>query len=306
MRLVTYLDMEEEKVGAILGDSPPSYSVVDLAAESGGELPSTMLELIAAGPEALTIARQVLGSNPKSKSTNEVVLLAPIPRPPRNVMCVGWNYAEHFEEGKGRRDAGDSGDQQEMPEYPTFFTKLPTAVVGPSASVQLDPRVSTKLDWEVELAVVVGRQGRDIPEERAMDYVFGYTIANDVSVRDVQRRHGGQWFRGKSMDTHCPLGPWIVTADDVPDPHNLRIRSRINGELKQDSSTKYMVFRIPRLIKELSLGTTLVPGDVVLTGTPEGVGFARTPPEYLEPGDMMDMEVEGIGHLVNPVVEYKG
>ncbi len=260
-----------------------------------------MLELISGGEAALHRAREVVAAATRSTPLGSVRLLAPIPQPPRNVMCVGWNYLEHFEEGQGRR-----GQVDEMPEYPTFFTKLPTTVIGPQQEVQLDPRISTKLDYEVELALVIGRSGRDIPPERAMEYIFGYTIVNDVSVRDVQRRHGQQWFRGKSMDTHCPMGPWIVTADEVPDPHALRLSCAVNGETKQDSSTQYMVFQIPRLIQELSLGTTLVPGDVVLTGTPPGVGFARTPPEYLQAGDVMELSIESIGTLTNPVVTYTG
>ncbi|MDQ3855386.1 MAG: fumarylacetoacetate hydrolase family protein, partial [Chloroflexota bacterium] len=258
-------------------------------------------ELMAGGDDALARVSRALEAPAASRALSEVRLLAPIPRPRRNVMCVGWNYAEHFEEGQGRRGPGGS---DEMPEYPAFFTKLPTCVVGPDEGVQLDPRISTKLDWEVELAVVIGRQGRDIPQERALEHVFGYTIANDVSVRDVQRRHGGQWFCGKSMDTHCPLGPWIATKDEIPDPQQLRLTCKVNGELKQDSNTSYMVFQIPRLIEELSLGTTLLPGDVILTGTPSGVGFARNPPEYLRVGDVMELSIERIGVLHNPVLEY--
>jgi 2-keto-4-pentenoate hydratase/2-oxohepta-3-ene-1,7-dioic acid hydratase in catechol pathway len=161
------------------------------------------------------------------------------------------------------------------------------------------------MDFEAELAVVIGMRGRDIAETRALDHVFGYTVGNDVSVRDHQRtRHGGQWFKGKNFDTHCPLGPWIVTADEIPDPQVLAISSRINGETKQSSNTKYMVFTVARVIAELSAGMTLEEGDVILTGTPSGVGFARTPPEFLRPGDVMEMEIEGIGVLRNKVVPY--
>ncbi len=302
MRLVTYQDGGEQKLGAVADGQ-----VIDLVAASSGELPPTMLEFIGMGETALSQARALMESpdatSPHAKPLEQIKLLAPIPRPPRNVMCVGWNYAEHFEEGQGRRGPGGS---DEMPEYPAFFTKLPSCVVGPGEPVQFDSRISTKLDWEVELAVIIGASGRDIAPQDALAHVFGYTVANDVSVRDVQRRHGGQWFRGKSMDTHCPLGPWIVTADEIPEPHSLRITTRVNGETKQDSNTSYQVFKIPRLIQELSRGTTLQPGDIVLTGTPSGVGFARTPPEYLKPGDVMELEVEGIGVLSNPVVEYTG
>jgi len=298
MRLVTYLENELPKLGAVNDDR-----VVDLARASSGRLPSTMIEFIEMGAQALDFARElVYGSdNPASVPLESVKLLAPIPVPRRNVMCVGWNYAEHFEEGLNKRGPSDA---EQMPEYPTFFTKLTTTVVGPGEGVQFNRKISEQVDWEVELAVIIGRRGRNITQEEAMNYVFGYTIANDVSTRDLQRRHGGQWFRGKSLDTHCPMGPWIVTADEIEDPHNLRLSLKVNGVVKQDSSTKYMVFRIPRLIQELSLGSTLLPGDIILTGTPPGVGFARTPAEFLRPGDVMDLEIEKIGRLSNPVVEF--
>ena len=173
-------------------------------------------------------------------------------------------------------------------------------VVGPDAAVLFPTPHSEQLDWEAELAVVIGKGGRDITEAAAMSHVFGYTCANDVSVRDVQRRHGGQWFKGKNFDTHLPMGPWVVTADDL-DPNDLAIRSRVNGVTKQDSRTKFMVFKIPRLVAEISAGCTLWPGDMIITGTPAGVGFARTPPEFLRPGDVVEVEIEGIGVLRNTI-----
>jgi len=229
-------------------------------------------------------------------------LLAPIPRPRRNLFCVGWNYAEHFAEGKSFRAPSAA---QEVPEHPALFTKNPAAVTGPDSGVFHPGTRSREMDWEVELAVVIGKSGRDIAETAALGHVFGYTIANDVSVRDYQRtRHGGQWFKGKNFDTHCPLGPWIVTADEIPDPQVLDISSRINGETKQASNTRFMVFSVARIIAELSNGMALETGDIILTGTPSGVGFARTPPEFLKPGDVMEMEIGGIGVLRNRVVEY--
>lgn len=290
MKLATYLDGGEQKLGVVVDDR-----VV--------ELPGSMLELIEAGEAGLQRAREAAENASEGRPLSEVKLLAPIPTPRRNIVCVGLNYMEHFEEGRGRRGPVE---MDKLPEYPTFFTKLPTAVTGPDADVLLFSHISDKLDWEIELAVILGRQGRDIPEEQAWDYVFGYTVANDVSVRDVQRRHGNQWFRGKTMDTHCPMGPWIVTKDELTDPEDLRISLKVNGETKQDLNTSYLIFRIPRLIHELSLGTTLLPGDIILTGTPSGVGFARNPPEFLKDGDEMELEIERIGTLRNRVVEYTG
>jgi 2-keto-4-pentenoate hydratase/2-oxohepta-3-ene-1,7-dioic acid hydratase in catechol pathway len=229
---------------------------------------------------------------------HSVRLLAPIV-PKRNVFCVGWNYAEHFAEGKAFRPAGAA---QEIPEHPALFTKNPSAIIGPEAAIRHPAPISDQLDYEVELAVVIGRDGRDIAERDALDHVFGYTIGNDVSVRDVQRTwHGGQWFKGKNFDTHLPLGPWIVTKDEIPDPQVLRLTTRVNGATKQDSNTKHMVFPVARIIAELSAGLTLHAGDVVLTGTPEGVGMGRTPPEWLKPGDVIELEIERIGVLRNHI-----
>jgi 2-keto-4-pentenoate hydratase/2-oxohepta-3-ene-1,7-dioic acid hydratase in catechol pathway len=233
---------------------------------------------------------------------SQVSLLAPILRPARNVFCVGWNYSEHFQEGATFRSDQGAPGQQQIPEYPALFSKNPATVTGPDSNVLFPAPHSAQLDWEVELAVIVGRAGRDISEERAMEHVFGYTCANDVSVRDVQRRHGGQWFKGKNFDTHLPLGPWIVTADEL-DPSSLRVQTRVNGVTKQDSNTRFMVFKIPRLISEFSAGCRLEPGDIMITGTPEGVGFARKPPEFLKVGDVVEVEIEGIGVLRNRVFQ---
>jgi len=226
-----------------------------------------------------------------------VRLLAPIV-PKRNVFCVGWNYAEHFAEDKIR----PANAAQEIPEHPALFTKNPFAIIGPDAAIRYPAPISEQLDYEVELAVVIGTQGRDIAERDALDHVFGYTIANDVSVRNVQRTwHGGQWFKGKNFDTHLPLGPWIVTKDEIPDPQMLRLTTRVNGVTKQDSNTKHMVFQVARIIAELSAGLTLYPGDVIITGTPAGVGMHRTPPEWLKPGDVVELEIERIGVLRNVI-----
>ena len=225
----------------------------------------------------------------------DVRLHAPIPRPARNVFCVGWNYLEHFDEGAQKLQ-----DNRELPKHPVFFSKATTTVNGPFDAIPFDSSISTSLDWEVELGVVIGKGGKNIPESEAMSHIFGYTAINDVTWRDLQRRHGGQWHKGKSLDGTCPMGPCLVTADEI-DPTNLRVTCRVNGVTKQDSSTRHLYFKIPRLIAELSLGMTLEPGDILSTGTPEGVGFARTPPEFMKPGDLLETEIEGIGVMRNPI-----
>jgi 2-keto-4-pentenoate hydratase/2-oxohepta-3-ene-1,7-dioic acid hydratase in catechol pathway len=227
-----------------------------------------------------------------------VRLLAPIV-PKRNVFCVGWNYSEHFAEGKEFRGPTAS---QEIPEHPALFSKNPFAIIGDGAAIRHPAPLSNELDYEVELAVVIGAEGRDIKETDALGHVFGYTVGNDVSVRDVQRSwHGGQWFKGKNFDTHMPLGPWIVTKDEIPDPQALRITSRLNGVTKQDSNTRNMVFSVARIIAEISAGLTLYPGDVIITGTPEGVGMGRKPPEWMKRGDVIEVEIERIGTLRNQI-----
>ena len=297
MRLVTFAADGHSRVGLVDADMTVT-ALDDVVAGAPGDMLGVIERWDRIAPSMAEPALRSAGGIPLDR----VRLLAPIPRPRRNIFCVGWNYAEHFAEGKAFRS---SGAPQEVPEHPALFTKNPAAVTGPDAPVWHPGSRSTELDWEVELAVVIGKGGRDIEETAALDHVFGYTVGNDVSVRDYQRtRHGGQWFKGKNFDTHCPLGPWIVTADEIPDPQVLDISSRINGETKQASNTRYMVFGVARIIAELSSGMALETGDIILTGTPSGVGFARTPPEFLKPGDVMEMEVGGIGVLRNRVVEY--
>jgi 2-keto-4-pentenoate hydratase/2-oxohepta-3-ene-1,7-dioic acid hydratase in catechol pathway len=298
VRLCTFEQRGVAAAGVVATDDTV-VSTVDLLGGATDE--DEVLDLLLSGEELLTelraAARKARGGIPLANAKFH----APIPRPPRNVFCIGWNYSEHFEEGKQAR--GQSGQPiapQEIPQFPAIFTKNPATVVGPDAAVLFPAPHSEQLDWEAELAVVIGKGGRDIAEAAAMSHVFGYTCANDVSVRDVQRRHGGQWFKGKNFDTHLPMGPWIVTADAL-DPGDLAIRSRVNGVTKQDSRTKYMVFKIPRLIAEISAGCELWPGDMIITGTPAGVGFARTPPEFLKPGDVVEIEIEGIGRLQNSI-----
>jgi 2-keto-4-pentenoate hydratase/2-oxohepta-3-ene-1,7-dioic acid hydratase in catechol pathway len=223
----------------------------------------------------------------------DVTLLAPIPRPRKNIMCIGVNYSEHARETAAHREHGGK-----PPTAPVIFTKAPTTVNSPYGTIEIDPNVSTAIDWEVELGVIIGKRGKNIAAEQAMNYVFGYTVINDVTARDLQTRHK-QFFKGKSLDGSCPMGPWIVTADDIVDPQNLALRLRVNGVTKQEGNTGQMIFAIPELIATLSLGMTLEPGDIIATGTPSGVGFSRPTPEFLHPGDIMESEIEGIGTLRN-------
>jgi 2-keto-4-pentenoate hydratase/2-oxohepta-3-ene-1,7-dioic acid hydratase in catechol pathway len=292
MRLVTFrADDGAARLGAVAGDR-----VIDLGAASGGALPSEMVAFIEAGPGALARAREIVEGGATSLPLSSTRLLAPIPRPRRNVFCLGLNYKAHAEEG-----AQHFGQQMKLPEYPIFFSKPPSTVVGPEADVEVDPKVTQQVDWEVELAVIIGQGGRDIAKGAALGHIFGYTVANDVSARDLQFRHGGQWLKGKGLDTFCPLGPWIVTADEVEHPDNLEIMIRVNGVEKQHSNTSLLIFDIPTTIASLSEGLTLEAGDVILTGTPEGVGFARKPPEFLGNGDVMECEIGHLGVLRNTV-----
>ena len=229
---------------------------------------------------------------------NAVKLCAPIPEPIRNIICLGWNYAEHAKESSSAKGVQIEG----LPEYPIVFTKATTTVNGPYDDIVYDEQVSKRLDWEVELGVIIGTKGRHISEADALNHVFGYTVINDVSARDLQKRHQ-QFFLGKSMDGTCPMGPWIVSADEIPDPQELNLGCLVNQTIKQEASTNQQIFSIASVISTLSNVMTLLPGDIIATGTPSGVGFARTPPEYLIPGDVVECEVQGIGRITNKIVD---
>ncbi len=226
----------------------------------------------------------------------EVKLTSPIPHPRKNIMCMALNYSEHAKETASLRGRPTTA----APEIPVLFTKATTTMNGPYDAFEIDPSVSTEIDWEVELGVIIGKGGKNISQEDALSHVFGYTVINDITARDLQSRHK-QFFKGKSLDGSCPMGPWIVTTDEIEDPHNLALRLRVNGEVKQDSNTSEMVFSIPVIIATLAAGMTLEPGDIIATGTPSGVGFSRTPPEFLKPGDVVEGEVEGIGTIRNSI-----
>ncbi len=225
--------------------------------------------------------------------------LAPIPRPRSNVMCLGLNYLEHVQE-----NTKIMGREIPPPEFPIVFTKAPSAVNSPFGEIELDTSITQKLDWEVELGVIIGKGGKRINAENAMQHVFGYTVLNDITARDLQRQHK-QFFIGKSLDGACPMGPIVVTRDELPDPHNLRITSRVNGETQQDSNTRHMIFNIPQIIEILSRSRTLEVGDVIATGTPSGVGVAQEPARFLEAGDLLESEIESIGILSNKIISPK-
>lgn len=302
MKLVTYSESARKpaRTGVIGADG----GVIDIARAARSArvaLPfdaNDMISLVASGKNGMAAINKAIA---KVKTSHhklaKVKLHAPIPRPRKNVFCVGWNYLDHFNEGAQARP-----HVQEMPTHPAFFSKQPLTVNSPFGNVPAHARVTEKLDWEVELALVIGPGGTNIKEANAMKHVYGYMVANDVSAREVQRHHGQQWFRGKSLDGHAPMGPWIVTAGDVRDPNNLNLTCRVNGMVKQSSNTQHLYFKLPRIIAELSAGITLEAGDIILTGTPSGVGHARTPPEFMHPGDIMETEVEGIGVLRNKIV----
>jgi len=249
------------------------------------------------GQPALDAVRNELPALPRVTLDN-IRLLAPLRRFRRDILCTGWNYWDHFHESTGKRE----GQDVDAPEHPTFFTKAPDTAIGPYDDIAYDPAISAKWDYEAELAVLVGRRGRSIPAAKALDHVWGYTLANDVSQRDLQRAHGGQWLKGKSIDRTMPLGPWVVTPDELGDPQNLRLQCLLNGEVMQDASTGQMAYDVARLISELSFGMTLHPGDLLLTGTPAGVGNAREPQVFLGEGDEVVVRGAGIGELRNRLV----
>ncbi len=289
-RLASFTDARGPRVGAVLDDG----RVIDLVA-AGVAAAADMIGLIEAGPAALAAAQQAAASPPAGAILSGVRLLAPIPRPRRNVFCVGRNYMDHVAEGDRTRGI----TQSELPKYPQFFTKVPEAVIAHGDPVPAHTGITEWLDYEVELVAVIGREGANIPKERALEHVFGWTIGNDVTARELQRRYG-QWFKGKSLDRSCPLGPWIVPAAEL-DALATGIRCFVNGEKRQESNTTKMIFDVKEIIHQLSLGFTLRPGDVILTGTPEGVGYAMQPPRTLKPGDVMRCEIDGIGVLENTV-----
>lgn len=291
MKLVTYQHAgSSPQLGAVVDGK-----VINLAQASEGKLPNDMRAFVEMGDAALAQAQAIVdkGAGSDAVAESDVKLLAPI-RNPSKVIAIGLNYMDHVRESGGQ-----------VPSLATMFCKYPSSIIGPGEAIRWDPSLTQKVDFEAELALVIGKRASKVREEDAYDYILGYLNCHDVSARDLQLEKGDQWIMGKSLDTFCPLGPYLVTKDEIPDPHNLSIKCLVNGEALQDSSTKELIFKIPYLIAYLSRGITLEPGDVITTGTPDGVGAFRKPPIFLKDGDVVTVEVEGLGQLTNPCVEER-
>ncbi|MFK7857211.1 MAG: fumarylacetoacetate hydrolase family protein [Granulosicoccus sp.] len=304
MHLGTMLVNGQQRAAVLLEDGSLlniADAATQLNTEIGAVLQKGSLQAIietghdAVGAIELLVAQTRSGAHAHARhATDTVTLLAPLPVPRKNVFCVGRNYAEHIAEG-----ARAQNKTINVTEHPVYFTKPSTAVIGPDAMIPIFPALSESIDYEVELTAVIGKCGCNINRENAYEYIFGYTILNDITARDVQRQHGGQYFKGKALDGSCPIGPWIVTADAIGDPQKLNIGLSVNGEVRQNGNTASMIFDIPTIIASLSEGLTLEPGDLIATGTPSGVGYAMEPPQFLKHGDTVICEIENIGQLKN-------
>ena len=301
MRFLMFKHGTGRRLGVLAADR--SDTVVDLSelAKASGSTPppADLLALIDAGDAGMGAIKQLLAKLKPSAGAPIVhplaglELLAPLDPPRGNVIAIGRNYAKH---------AAETAAEGEAPKPPTVFSKAITSITGPHADIPIDPGVSDEIDWEVELGVVIGKAGVNITKEDAFDHVFGYTVINDVSARDIQSDWGGQYFKGKSLDSSCPSGPWVVTRDEVADPQALNLRLMVNGTVKQDGTTSEMIHPVDAIISWVSIGMTLLPGMMIATGTPDGVGFARTPPEFIHVGDVVEAQVESIGALRNKFV----
>jgi 2-keto-4-pentenoate hydratase/2-oxohepta-3-ene-1,7-dioic acid hydratase in catechol pathway len=301
MRLLMFEHGNGRRLGVLAaGRSDTVIDLAELAKASGSTPPpADLMALIDAGDAGLASIKHLLAKlkpaadAPVTRPLDKLKLLAPLDPPRGNVIAIGRNYAKH---------AAETAAKGEKPKPPTVFSKAITTITGPHDDIPIDPGVSEEIDWEVELGVVIGKAGINITREDALKHVFGYTVINDVTARDIQSDWGGQYFKGKSLDSSCPSGPWVVTPDEVEDPQALSLRLTINGTLKQDGTTSEMIHPVDSIISWVSVGMTLLPGMMIATGTPDGVGFARKPPEFIHVGDVVEAEVEGIGTLRNKFV----
>lgn len=300
MRLVTYRHHQEAaRLGVIQDDL--LIDVARIAAAHGVVMPADMLSFIDLGPVAVQALAGILTDADQKALVGAAMplenaqLLAPIPRPRKNIFGIGLNYTKHIAESARSLDTA-----KELPQQPVIFSKPPTAVISASDPIRHNAAVTRQLDWETELAVIIGRTAKAVTKAAAMSHVFGYTIINDISARDCRR--SGQWIVSKGQDSFAPMGPCIVTADAIRDPHDLALSTHVNGVEKQNSNTKYMLFKIDELIADISNVMTLEPGDIIATGTPEGVGAGREPQEFMWPGDVLVSTIEGIGSMRNPII----
>jgi 2-keto-4-pentenoate hydratase/2-oxohepta-3-ene-1,7-dioic acid hydratase in catechol pathway len=301
MRLLMFEHGNGPRLGVLAaGSSDTVIDLTELAKASGSTPPpADLMALIDAGDAGMASVKQLVAKSDKSASApialhlDKVRLLAPLDPPRGNVIAIGRNYAKH---------AAETAAKGETPKPPTVFSKAITSITGPNDDIPIDPGVSEEIDWEVELGVIIGKAGINITKQDALEHVFGYTVINDVTARDIQSDWGGQYFKGKSLDASCPSGPWVVTPDEVDDPQALYLKLRVNGTVKQDGTTSEMIHPVDSIISWVSVGMTLLPGMMIATGTPDGVGFARKPPEFIHVGDMVEAEVQGIGTLRNRFV----
>lgn len=297
MRFVSFITSEGIRKSGIINSQS---KVVPFSSVKGVDEVNSVNELIdfirkfdTGWPEVLSDSADLAV---ETYELNEVKLLSPIPQVQRNVICLGKNYADHVREIRTKIK-----DINGLPQFPIYFSKFANPAAGHEDDIFLDKNVTDQLDYEVELAVVIGKKCRNVKREDALKYIFGYTIINDLSARDIQQKHI-QWFKGKNLDGFCPIGPWIVHSNDIPDPMNLKISCSVNGEIRQNSNTSNMIFDIPSIIEDLSSTLTLFPGDIISTGTPEGVGMGFDPPKYLKKGDIVECNIEKIGLLRNRIV----
>lgn len=297
MRLVTFLKRGRPTPGLISEDGSEVIDLTIAAPRAGADLTA----IIEGQEHALDALSQALRTRKTGarRSLARTRLLAPIPNPRRNIFCVGRNYYDHAEEFHASGYDASAG-KTAVPDVPIFFTKASTTIIGPGAPIPGSADKTRTVDYEVELAVVIGKGGRRISKRAAYDHVFGYTIINDVTSRDLQQRHR-QWFLGKNFDGFCPMGPWLVTADEVGDVRKLEVKTWVNGELRQNASVRHLIFDIPTLIQTLSAVMTLLPGDIIATGTPSGVGLGFKPPRFLKKGDIVTLEITRLGKLENPI-----
>jgi len=300
MKFVTYEEKGLNHVGLLIQNGTEILPLAEAESSLFGtaNIPDNMSEIIKSEDEILPIIealKEKFAVNPcQTLRINTVNLLAPIPRPAKNIFCVGLNYRDHVKEAEGCLD------HPKVPKFPVIFSKAPTTVTGPDSIVKSFSEIVTQLDYEVELAVIIGKKGLAIKKEKAYEHIFGYTIINDVSARNLQFQHS-QWLMGKSCDTFAPMGPCLVHKSAIPNPQDLDIKCKVNGEVRQSSNTKNMIFDIPTIIETISSVITLEPGDIIATGTPSGVGLGFNPPKYLNSGDVMELEITDIGILRNTI-----